>query len=321
MGTRASSASGEELRWPDFFIAGVVKAGTTSLTEYLGQHPDIFMSPVKEPHFFSRVQPAPHLRFFYPHIADQQEYLELFVQAREDQVLGEASTSYFWDRKTPQRIRMVAPEARFVILLRDPITRAHSHYLNLVREGIEKRTLPEALHEELSQPDKPTAWGVDSLYVDCSLYAGRLQRFFDLFGTHKVRVLIFEEFIEDPLASVKSVFSFLGVEERRSERIQTAVHNPYARPRNWLTTRILGSGWSRRVGRVLLSNKGRRWARNLLLLRDEKPPLDEHSRDLLGDVFDRDVRACEKLLGRRLPWLADTRKPIPPLGNGPRPGD
>lgn len=321
MGPRAPSASSREIRWPDFFIAGVVKAGTTSLAEYLGQHPEIFMSPVKEPHFFSRVQPAPHLRFVYRHIADRGEYLKLFVKAHKDQLVGEASTSYFWDRKAPRRIRAVVPKARFVVVLRDPVTRAHSHYLNLVREGVEKRTFLESLQDELARPDSPKAWGVDRLYVDCGFYAERLQRLFDLFGERQVEILVFEEFIDDPVAAVKSVFSFLGVDARRAEDIQTAVHNPYTRPRNRLVAQLLGSALSRRIGRILLSRKGRRWARGLLLLRDEKPPLDESSRDLLVEVFERDVRACETLLGRRLPWLVDKQQAITPLVDAPRLGD
>ncbi len=85
-------------RWPNLFVVGAAKAGTTSLYRELARHPAIYMSPMKEPHFFSQIQPAPAREDFFPHLSDEDEYLALFKGATTEELLGEASTSYLWDR-------------------------------------------------------------------------------------------------------------------------------------------------------------------------------------------------------------------------------
>ena len=70
-------------RWPNLFLVGAAKAGTTSLYDALARHPAIYMSPMKEPHFFSQIEPAPERKAFFPHVSDEGEYL-----AREDVAQG-----------------------------------------------------------------------------------------------------------------------------------------------------------------------------------------------------------------------------------------
>src|ERR671937_272269 len=80
--------------WPNLFIVGAAKAGTTSLSRYLNEHPDVYMSAMKEPHFFSHIEPDPRLAAFFPHVEDATAYLALFSNAGRARVRGEASTSY-----------------------------------------------------------------------------------------------------------------------------------------------------------------------------------------------------------------------------------
>ena len=76
-------------RWPNLFLVGAAKAGTTSLYDSLARHPAIYMSPMKEPHFFSRIEPAPSWEGFFPHVSDEAEYLALFKGAGNEDLLGE----------------------------------------------------------------------------------------------------------------------------------------------------------------------------------------------------------------------------------------
>ena len=150
---------------------------------------------MKEPHFFSRIEPASSWEAFFPHVSDEDEYLALFKGARTEELLGEASTSYLWDTQAAERIKRAVPEARILIMLRDPVDRAYSHYWNDVREGLEKRSFVDALAEE--QRSGPGGWGVSSLYIDCGRYADQVARYLERFGSGGSSCHFFEDFVTD----------------------------------------------------------------------------------------------------------------------------
>ena len=129
--------------WPNFFIVGVAKAGTTSLSEWLKQHPQIYIPALKEPRYFASDLVDPIVRNV---VRTKEDYLALFVKARNHKARGEASTSYFthW-QQVPERIKRTIPDARIIILLRDPVERAYSSYLMLVRQGYETLPFSEAV--------------------------------------------------------------------------------------------------------------------------------------------------------------------------------
>jgi len=283
--------------WPNLFIVGAAKAGTTALYRYLDEHPDIYMSRMKEPHFFSRIEPAPTLASFFPHVTDTRAYLHLFSAGAGSSIRGEASTSYLWAERAPKSIEGVSPDAKVIIMLRDPISRAYAHYWNDVREGIEKRSFEDAVEEELAGP--PGGWGVSSLYVDCGFYAERVARYLDTFGDN-VLVLVFEEFVADPGAHVERTQSFLGVELRPPSAFEA--HNVFALPRNRLSREILGNGAARELARRLLPRRVRAYGRGLLVAPAPKPELGHAVRDRLRDLYASDVESVSNLLGRPLPW-------------------
>ena len=159
--------------WPNLFLVGAAKAGTTSLYDELARHPAIYMSPMKEPHFFSRIQPRPRAGGLLPP-RKRRGLVPRPVRRRR-------RTRSWWARRAPpisgtahaaERIKRVVPEASILIMLRDPVERAYSQYWNDVREGFERRPFLEALAEE--QRSGPGAWGVTSLYIDCGRYADQV---------------------------------------------------------------------------------------------------------------------------------------------------
>ena len=176
-------------RWPNLFVVGAAKAGTTSLHYYLNQHPDIYMSPLKEPHFFSQISPAPELKSFFQSVQNEAEYLALFAGAHNEAVVGEASTSYLWDEQAPNRIYSSVPRAKLVIMLRNPVDRAYSHYLNDAREGIETRAFLEAVTQDFQRQTK--GWGVSQLYVDLGFYCGQVSRYLNTFPRDRIFYRLF----------------------------------------------------------------------------------------------------------------------------------
>lgn len=287
--------------WPTLFIVGAAKAGTTSLYHYLAQHPDIYMAPMKEPHFFSHIRPAPELEAFFPHIEDETAYVSLFANAGAENVRGEASTSYLSHPAVPDAIRERCPGAKIVIMLRDPLERAYSNYWNDVREGIEHRSFAEAVSEELAGP--PGRWGVSSLYVDGGIYAERVERYLKSFNGN-VLVLFFEEFVADVPGTLHAVFAFLEVDTEWAARVEPEVHNPFALPRNVLGRRLLGSGTARSAARLLLPRWVRAYGRNRLVVRAKKPAMETDLRLSLLEVYESDVRRLTEVLGRSPPWPA-----------------
>ena len=127
---------------PNFLILGAQKAGTTSLFDYLGQHPEVYPSPIKETHFFDhggvRQTYAGPVRIPGPKIKSLEEYEGLFDGVRDEKAVGEATPTYLYLPGVAERIRHHVPEARLIAILRDPVERAYSGYQHAVRNGRER---------------------------------------------------------------------------------------------------------------------------------------------------------------------------------------
>ncbi len=285
-------------RWPDFFIVGAAKAGTTSLFDSLAEHPQVFTPRVKEPHHFSTVAPPPERRAFFPSIRDEQEYLALFAAARADQVVGEASTSYIWDPATAARIHAVAPGARIIAMLRDPVERAWSHYLNDVREGFETRSFSDAIEQDVSDSDG--LWGDASLYVQLGFYTDQLRRYLETFPD--TLVLFFEEFVRDVPGHLDRTCDFIGVTRFDDAAAAARTSNEYARPRNRLARATLGSGLVREVARAVAPQKLRTFLRGQLQKKEPKPQMPADARTRLEGLYAGEAESLHALLGRRVPW-------------------
>jgi hypothetical protein len=280
---------------------GAAKSGTTSLYRDLAQHPAIYMAPMKEPHYFSQIQPSVSWEPFFPHVRDEREYLALFRGASTEELLGEASTSYLWDAEAAERIKRAVPEARILVILRDPVERAYSHYWNDVREGLEKRSFEEALAEERERSGRG-GWGVTSLYLDCGRYADQVGRYLDRFG-EAVRVDFLEDYVSDKASTVAGIYSFLGLGEMASEAAQQQM-NAISLPRNRLGRAMFGSGAVRRLARATLPRSVRSRLRGALLEEADPPPMEPATRALLTETFRPDAARLSALLGKPLPWEA-----------------
>lgn len=189
---------------PNLFIIGAMKCGTSSLHAYLGAHPAIFMSPVKEPdHFVDRET----LHLIWPPLVHRgywraEKYLALFRAAGDATIIGESSTNYSklpLTRGVPQRIAAFNPDARIIYMIRDPLLRTISHYWHLARRQRERRDMLAAFRE-------------DPHYIDVSNYAMQLQPYLDVFGPERVKTVVTEELAADSLGTVHEIFRWLGVD-------------------------------------------------------------------------------------------------------------
>lgn len=218
------------MRKPNFFIVGAPRCGTTSMYTYLKQHPEIWVSIAKEPHFFgSDLSPMPGT------IREESLYLELFAGAGDRPCVGEGSVWYLSSERAPHEIRTFAPDARILILLRDPVQMAHSLYSLYSRTGNEDLpTFEEALAAE---PERREGRRIPAgayfpeglLYTDAARNAAKVERYFEVFGRENVHCVLFEDFTRDTAAVYRRTLEFLGVDpgfeaeldpQRASQRVR-----------------------------------------------------------------------------------------------------
>lgn len=286
----AAAARGEA--WPNLFVAGVQKGGTTSLWRYLDGHPDIFMSPVKEPSYFVFDGEESAKR--------EAKYLQLFAGSRHAW-RGEASPEYLYDEVVPGRIMKVAPDSRILITLRDPVERAYSSYWQYAKFGFERRTFRDAVDFELAGGAAFRAQDFRKAYISRSYYREPVERYLAVFG-NRVLVRFLEELREDPRREMRAVYEFLGVDPSAADELDTEVHNPFVRPRNRLALRAMALTRTRAAARAMLPEPLRARVDRYLFVTRPKPPLDEDLRQRLQALFDASRPALEELLGRRVPW-------------------
>ncbi len=201
---------------PNFLIIGAAKGGTTSLYHYLSQHPQIYMSTVKEPRFFALE--GEELNFNNPDqginrdsITQLREYQDLFKDVKDEIAIGEASPLYLYSAKAADRIRHYIPDVKLIAILRDPSERAYSCYTHLVRENYESLSFEEGLCEEFKRIQDN--WAHLWHYRQGGYYYSQLKPYFEKFSRDNIRIYRFEDLNNDSMSVVWDIYQFLGVDD------------------------------------------------------------------------------------------------------------
>ncbi|MDX1419443.1 MAG: sulfotransferase [Rubricoccaceae bacterium] len=215
---------------PSFFIAGHSKSGTTALARFLGQHPALFLCSPKEPNYFCpsfwRVKPTDRRTEGAPRSAfegwTEAEYLALFDGAAPGQRCGEASAAYLYSDEAAERIHAFDPEARIIMIFREPVSFLRSYHLQLLKnaaaEGETVRDLGEAIRLEPARrrgEHLPEGCRLpEFLYytTDRLAYDVHYDRFAAVFPEEQILALLYDDFRSDNAGTVRRVFSFLGVD-------------------------------------------------------------------------------------------------------------
>jgi len=197
---------------PSFVVIGAAKCGTTSLCDLLGQHPEVFMSAPKEPHYFSRV------RYVAP---GRAWYESLFANASSCVAVGEGSTSYTHPHRVAivaPRIRELLPDVRLIYMVRDPIRRLESDWRMRVREG----RVPGSINDAVSAHPSLVTFG---------LYWTHLNVYRRLFGDDQILLVFLEDFADDPLRVLAEVYRHIGVDPGFEPRDPATPRNAASRAR------------------------------------------------------------------------------------------
>jgi hypothetical protein len=216
----------------NFFLVGAPKAGTTSVDRLLRQHPEVMLSPIKEPCHFcadvnaqlvrgqghekcrmdlssylaSREREVVHLR----QVSSPEDYQRLFDGAHGRKIVGECSTYYLSSTVAAERIHSYNPDAKILVLIRNPLDRIRSHYVMDRSLGLASRPLVELVEEELALGDD-AHWGNCRYYVGASRYTQQLERYRRLFAPGNICVLAFEKLIAEPDVELRRMFHFLDI--------------------------------------------------------------------------------------------------------------
>lgn len=301
------------MRLPDFLLIGAAKSGTTALFHYLGQHPDIFACPVREPNFFALEGkeidfsgPGDQETVGWHSISTLPEYAQLFGQVGERQIAGEVSPLYLYNAEAPARIHLHVPDVKLLVMLRNPVDRAYASYMHLRRDGREScDTFREAL--ELENERIRSGWEHLWHYVEMGKYAAQLNRYVSRFDRSQIKVFLYDDFQESPAALLRGCFDFLNVDSG-FEPDFSRQPNRSGIPRSRLIQKtISGQGWLKKVIAAAIPEK----AKGKLVSKIQKwnlsrPEMDPAVQKHLQQRYREELLMLQELIGRDLStWFAD----------------
>lgn len=315
---------------PKFFLIGASKAGTTSLHRYLDQHPQIYMSPIKEPGFladeirianfdddFRRLAEARRAslrayldgpsreRFSGGPIESWEDYQSLFRDAPVGAVIGESTPAYLWSPTAPGNIAARFPHAKILAILRNPVERAFAQYAHMLSFAGRHMTFREYVDAALqSQRSGNTRIGELYPFLQFGLYADQMQRYFDLFPRGQIQIHLYEDYSRAPRETLRSIFSFLGVEVSAPVDLSQR-HMEAGVPRSHAAAGLLRrSGLGRSVAGALPDGL-RRFARRAIYRPRTDMRIEARDRVFLANYYRDDVTRLSQLLQRDLSgWLA-----------------
>ena len=199
---------------PNFIIIGAMKAATTSLYTYLKQHPDVFMTSIKEPMFFNNFQKETNFKLHgrkTKKITTFEQYYTLFNSVKNESAIGEASPSYISNKDCPNLIHKHLPNTKIIAVLRQPVARAYSNYLHARRADRESiSNFETAFNKETER--KTENWSPLYHYKSKGYYAEQLEQYFNLFPKENIKVVLFEDLVKNPIRITQEVFKFLNID-------------------------------------------------------------------------------------------------------------
>lgn len=303
---------------PDFLIVGAAKSGTTSLFNYLGQHPEINLPEIKEPWFFSYFGDESSIlnsrsgdRVKQSLVLNPDAYFQLFSKLKNSCITGEASTCYLYlHERTIKNIRQFYGDdfrsVKIVIVLRNPVDRAWSNYQMHKRDGTEDMDLQTAMLPESYRKRESENFGIYYDYIGFGQYYEQVKAFKENFP--EVKIILYDDLLQQPDAVLKDLFEFLGVDG--SIPVDTDVmYNISGTPKNalaaWIVNFIYPPNRLKAILKYLLPTNFRMFLRvrlsEVLLKRKNIP---EEGKKVLQDVFKGNIVQLSKEINRDLSfWM------------------
>ena len=311
---------------PDFFIAGAPKAGTDALYYALDQHPQIYMSPLKEPCYFSAEIRVEHFepglrermkkeedsvrefihgpmteKRFGGIVSEWDDYLRLFAHVKEERAVGEGSVCYLWSRTAAAAIASRLPKARIIIVLMDPAERAFAQYLKSVSDGTAAHSFGQHLDACFHRTGEYL--GVLHPFLEFGMYAEQVRRYMDAFPAAQLHISLLEESERDPRGWFSGILEFLGVDAGFVPQEGRGHYHPNVPKFVRVSQRLQARGVWKALGQCV--PKGLQPAVKRLLYRQtESIAMAAEDRARLVEYYGADIQALQRLLKKDLSqWL------------------
>ncbi len=279
----------------DFFIVGAPKAGTTSLYHYLKKHPQIEMSLQKEPNYFSDKEiQIQGLYYSKNRIDTEEKYNGLFNTQKKDVIFGEGSVSYLFYPTVAQDIKVYNPMAKIIIMLRNPVERAFSHYLMDYRLGLVSDSFEDIINKKSKHKNAHLFY---QQYIKVGEYAAQLKRYCDIFDKKSILLIDYEDFKNDVTGTVNSAYSFLNISADFSVDINKK-YNTFTMPKNKFIRFVYSFVIIRNILSFIFPKNIIKAVRLILFTKDKKPKLLEETRNQLKHYFSNDVRLLGNLIDK-----------------------
>jgi hypothetical protein len=314
------------VKLPNFFVVGAPKAGTTALWNYLDQHPEVFMCPLKEPSYFAselrpenftdemrtridREMAALHrylqgdtrTKCFGGLVLNWEDYLSLYRNACDERAIGEATASYLWSATAARNIAARIPHARIIINLRNPADRAYSQYLQMLTVGVIRGSFRELIDASLNCRDQrlSVAWPL----LEYGRYFAQIERYVREFPRSQIHISYYEDLQRSPQGLMAELFAFLGVDQDFVPDMSQRHHEPVIPRLNALAYFLKKSGAWPYLRRLAPAPLGPR-LRSLMVRPRGSLEMAAADRAFLTDYYRDDVKKLATLLDRDLTaWL------------------
>jgi hypothetical protein len=295
---------------PDVFIVGAFKAGTTALYEYLRAHPQVFMSVPKEPMYFGSDLTPRYRRM------TEAEYLQLFAGARAEQHAGEASPWYLYSTSSAREILEFNPDAKPIVMLRNPVDVMYAQHSQLVfnqREDLTDFAAALAAEDDRRAGRRIPADAIrpEALFYRHSVrFAEQLRRYLDVFGRDGVHVIVFDDFVADTPAAYRSTLEFIGADP--GVEVDLSVYNPNRTARSGRVSRLVFAppkplrGAVGTLRRMPLAHRIRDALVSANSREAKRAPMDAELRRQLTIEFRPQVTELGELIGRDLSAWSET---------------
>ncbi|MBS1729243.1 MAG: sulfotransferase [Bacteroidetes bacterium] len=298
---------GKNKSLPDFLVIGPPKTASTSLHYYLGQHPEIFMAAKKETRFFDLD--------YEKGISFYKKYFEL---AGDNLCKGEATPTYAFLPFVAKRIHENIPNVKLIFTFRDPVERAYSGWLMRSAKGNEKLNFRQAMEANLEQRstidfyknDVSEAWLADQsilgkkneislrTYIEGGLYSKQLKAYQMFFRSDDILIIYLEDIKKDVDAVMKSIFTFLGV-DNTFKCVSDTIKNKHNKNRLKFLFNIFGKNAVLKAGKIFPSSMKDKII-SMVKVPQKKTTMSESDRDFAYEIFKEDIETLEKMLNRSL---------------------
>jgi hypothetical protein len=250
-------------RFPDFFLVGQPKTGTTALYEMLKRHPQIFLPELKEPHFLAdELRPNPSVaptrklpEFLHVLPSSERGYRNLYADAGPHQIAGDGSVFYLWSATAAHNIAALRSDAKIIVIVREPVSLLHSLHMEMLQTRLERTSsfsraigLEESRRRQYMRLGEGPTWEKTLLYTDHARYVTQLRRYEAAVGRDQMLVLVYDDFRADNPATIRRVLQFLGVDDNAP--LSRSQANPSVRVRSGAVDHLTNS---------LKMGRGRGW--------------------------------------------------------------